>query len=119
MTCPYSLLIVLFRFCLFILVYCTVEDAPSSLPQFANKLINEFEHQSRVNIVEEAFEPVKKRLRVQSEYPRAVLEQARQHLDELFGNRVTALKASHLFPHLLPHSPSRYAFPRSFHPTKI
>ncbi|PAV73461.1 hypothetical protein WR25_26637 [Diploscapter pachys] len=92
MTCPYSLLIVLFRFSLFILVYCTVEDAPSSLPQFANKLINEFEYQSRVNIVEEAFEPVKKRLRVQSEYPRAVLEQARQHLDELFGNRVTALK---------------------------
>uniref|UniRef100_A0A1I7XEJ4 Hyaluronidase n=1 Tax=Heterorhabditis bacteriophora TaxID=37862 RepID=A0A1I7XEJ4_HETBA len=81
---------------LLIFVVPSTTDAPSSLGSFAKSLISHFEYQSRAKLVEEAFEKVKKHIRVHSEYPQTALLSSKKQLERLFSIRVKALQLGYL-----------------------
>ncbi|CAD6195260.1 unnamed protein product [Caenorhabditis auriculariae] len=68
------------------------QDAPTSLPQFADQLLGHFETNSRIGFLEDEIEELREEVRSKSEDPVAVLRRSTEELEELFSRRVVALR---------------------------
>ncbi|KAK6738793.1 hypothetical protein RB195_020726 [Necator americanus] len=62
------------------------------LDTFSSLLISRFEEQSRAKLLDEPFEEIISKIRVQSEYPQEALESAKKKLEQLFADRTKALQ---------------------------